>query len=143
MKMVRSCVGQSHPFWSRHQPPSFCGCRCYPPRCRTPRTRSFRPRPCPRTELSYQRFVATGCLSGYYRPSFSIPTTLSLVHNSYPYYMLTDTHLKQFPVGDEPVIVHVVDSKREPQLRELVPLNAKLRDSLDKFCNETFHRHPT
>lgn len=42
-------------------------------------------------------------------------------------------YLKEFTVGDEAVVVHVVDSEREPQLGQLVALHAELRHSLDEL----------
>ena len=42
-------------------------------------------------------------------------------------------HLEQFPVGDEPIVVNVVDPEGEPQLLLLLCLDAELGHSLDKL----------
>lgn len=42
-------------------------------------------------------------------------------------------HLKQLPVRDEPVVVHVVYSERKPKLGQLVALHAELRHALDEL----------
>ena len=42
-------------------------------------------------------------------------------------------HLEQLPVGDEPVIVDVVDPEGKPQLLLLLSLTAELGHSLDKL----------
>lgn len=41
--------------------------------------------------------------------------------------------LEELSVGDEPVIVHVVDAESEAQLRQLVALHAELRHALDEL----------
>lgn len=51
-------------------------------------------------------------------------------------------YLKQLPVGDEAVIVHVVDAEGEAQLGQLVALNAELRHALDELL-EIHLRHNT
>ena len=42
-------------------------------------------------------------------------------------------HLEQFPVGDEPIVVNVVDPEGEPELLLLLCLAAELGHSLDKL----------
>lgn len=46
---------------------------------------------------------------------------------------LRHTYLEQFSVGDKPVVVHVVDTEREPQLGQLIALHAELRHALDEL----------
>lgn len=48
--------------------------------------------------------------------------------------------LKQLPIGYKPVVVHVIDAEREPQLRELVSLHAELGDSLDELLEVHLRR---
>lgn len=43
------------------------------------------------------------------------------------------THLEEFSVRDETVVVHVVYPEGEPQLGQLVALDAELRNALDKL----------
>jgi len=42
-------------------------------------------------------------------------------------------HLEQLPVGDEAVVIHVVDAEGEPHLALLVALHAELRHPLDEL----------
>jgi len=42
-------------------------------------------------------------------------------------------HLEQLPIGYVAVVVYVIYSKGKPKLGVLVPLDAELRDALDKF----------
>lgn len=47
--------------------------------------------------------------------------------------ILFTNYLKEFTIGDETVVIHIVDSEREPQLGQLVALHAELRHSLDEL----------
>lgn len=47
-------------------------------------------------------------------------------------------YLKQLAVGNEPVVIHIVDSKRKAQLGQFVAFHAKLRHTLYEFCNKLF-----
>lgn len=47
--------------------------------------------------------------------------------------ILVKRYLEELSVGDEAIVIHIVYTEREPQLRELVPLHAKLRYALDEL----------
>lgn len=54
-------------------------------------------------------------------------------YNVQKFHKFNINYLKQFPIGDVTVIIHVVDPEGEPQLRQLVPLDTELGHPLYKL----------
>lgn len=52
-------------------------------------------------------------------------------------------YLEQFTVGDEPVVVHVIDAESETQFGQLVALHAELRHALDELLEVHLERTNT